>query len=588
MPGIPEEKIEQVREATDIVEVVSRHVSLKKAGANFRGLCPFHQEKTPSFMVSPAKQIYHCFGCGEGGNAFRFLMKMENLTFVEAVKNLAQQSGIALPRWEESGTKETEQLYNANKIAAEFFHSNLLETGEALPARQYLAKRGVTDEIIEKFQLGFSLNSWDGFLHFARKKGIQPDMLEKAGLVIRRQEGGWYDRFRNRLMFPIGNYGGKVIGFGGRALDDSEPKYMNSPETQLYQKNRNLYAWHLAKEEIIKQDRAIIVEGYFDAITAHQFGFPNTVAGLGTALTAEQARLVKRCASQAIIAYDVDAAGQKASFRGFDILIEQDLKVRLAKMPAGKDPDDFIRQAGHDAFEKLTANSINLIEYKFNFIGEAKEPSVKASVVNELIVTLAKIPNEVEKRAYVSELADKLKLEGVFHGDRVVDELGIWSEIDKVKKDRAYFPVMQAGAGQGKRTSAALVAERDLLQLMMGNSDARKAAIERLKPENFQDNVHKELFVLLSKDDFTEESRLSRLVSKSEGTDLGRLITALMMEKDKYENPVTGAMQLIKSILDSESRKRMKELKLVKNPTEKELREQTEIKRRLDGKKTQS
>lgn len=563
MAGIPEEKIAEIRDAADIVEVISSHVALKKAGANFRGLCPFHQENTPSFMVSPAKQIYHCFGCGEGGNVFQFLMKMENLSFGEVVKQLAERSGISLPDYHEGNKDkaENELLFEINKMAAGFFSRNLLENRKG-QAWNYLQKRGVTENIIERFGLGLSFDEWDGLLQYAAKQKIKGEMLEKAGLALKRKEGsGYYDRFRARLMFPIGNYGGRIIGFGGRSLDNSEPKYMNSPETPLYRKNRNLYAWHLAKDDMIKKGVAILVEGYFDAITAHQYGFSNTVAGLGTALTTEQARLLRRWVNEVIIAYDVDKAGQAASLRGYDILIEQGLKVSLARMPEGKDPDEFLRHAGAAGFEKAMKNSVNLIDYKLQFLGKVTDPSAKAKVINELASTLAKIPSETERAEYARQLDEKL-LSSISTGVESKSQREILSVIQKIKPSAGYFPKTVALAGRpGQAKTTREKAERDLLRLMLGNSEISRLGLDRLEHDDFHDSTHAELFQWLKKHAvLPEQSDLAKLVGESKNG-LKQLITGLLMEQREYELPVKVAGELVKFIGMSEEKKRYEELR---------------------------
>ncbi|MFH1381243.1 MAG: DNA primase, partial [Candidatus Omnitrophota bacterium] len=294
---IPNEIIDRILDKTDIVEIVSQHVVLKKSGQNFKACCPFHDEKTPSFMVSPVKQIYHCFGCGAGGNAIGFLMRHEKMDFIEAIKVLSDKTGISLPNTG-SGQASTntlaDKLFNANDTACEFFEENLTKVPESL-AYQYFVKRGITERIRKQFRLGYAVDSWQGLLNFCRTKNITPDILQKAGLVLKNDgTGNLYDRFRNRIMFPIFNAKGKVLAFGARAMDNSLPKYLNSPETYIYTKGKELYGLNFAKESIRKQNYVIIVEGYFDLILPFQNEIKNIVATLGTALTYEQINALKR------------------------------------------------------------------------------------------------------------------------------------------------------------------------------------------------------------------------------------------------------------------------------------------------------
>ncbi|MGH2568688.1 MAG: DNA primase, partial [Bacteroidota bacterium] len=325
---IPNEKIEEIRAANDIVEVVSAHAPLKKRGKNFVGLCPFHQEKTPSFTVSADKQMYHCFGCGRGGNVFTFVMEFEKVSFVEAVRSLATRAGIAIPetetQYEQSG--EIENLYNACRFAGLHFYTNLLQSDEGKAALDYFHRRGFTDETIRTFGLGYSLNSWDGLLQKAQEEGIGTDYLVKAGLVRTREDGSLYDYFRGRAMFPIFSTTGRVVGFGARKLRDDDPlgKYINSPETPVYNKSRVLFGLFQAKDAIRAENNALMVEGYADLISLYQAGFQNVVASSGTALTEEQVQLIGRYTKDLTLVYDADSAGSQATLRGVDVVLQQD------------------------------------------------------------------------------------------------------------------------------------------------------------------------------------------------------------------------------------------------------------------------
>ena len=362
---ISEEILEKIKSQNDIVDVISERVRLKKAGRNFTGLCPFHNEKTPSFSVSQEKQIYKCFGCGEAGNVISFVMKEKNLPFIEAVKYLANRANIPLEigNGEKSkSAKKKDLLYRVNVEAAKFFFSNLMNNKNA---KEYFLNRGIKEETIKKFGLGFANDSWNNLMFYLRKKGVSDILLEEAGLIsVNKEKGRKYDRFRNRVMFPVFDYQGKVIGFGGRVLDDSKPKYLNSPETLVFQKGTNLYGLNFALKHNMNERYFVIVEGYMDLISLHQYGITNVVASLGTALTINQARLLKRYADKVVISYDADMAGQMATLRGLEVLRTAGFDVRVLSIPQGKDPDEYVRSNGKEAFLKLINSAAPLIDYR--------------------------------------------------------------------------------------------------------------------------------------------------------------------------------------------------------------------------------
>ncbi len=358
---IPREKIELIKQSFDIVDVVSERVQLKKSGQNFKGLCPFHSEKTSSFVVSPAKQIYHCFGCGEGGNVIQFISKMDNINFFEAVKVLAQKKGIPLDAADKAGKDEFDELFKVNELAVRYYKQKLQENKAA---REYLAKRKLSQDTIEKFGLGYAPDEWEGLLNYAGKNGVPALLLEKAGLCIKRdKKEGHYDRFRNRIIFPIVSSFGKYVAFGARVMDAGLPKYINSPETPVYSKGKNLYAWNLARVKIPEDIGIIVVEGYLDCITCHQYGITNTVATLGTSLTREQAALLKRYTDKVVIAYDLDAAGINASLRGIAVLVEAGLDVKVAVFTGSKDPDEYLNVHGKDAFSGKVKEAKSIVDF---------------------------------------------------------------------------------------------------------------------------------------------------------------------------------------------------------------------------------
>ncbi len=411
--AIPENIINEIRERADIVEIIDSYIPLKKSGRSFKALCPFHPEKTPSFYVSPEKQIFHCFGCGEGGNVFHFLMKYLNISFVEAVRQVAEMVGIEIPQKEhqDSGSKK---LLEINKLVMDFYIKQLnSEKGKS--CREYLKSRGLTTEIISQFQLGYALPQWDVLLNYLKKKGYQIKTLLEAGLILEAKEAGcYYDLFRDRVIFPIIDHKQKVLGFGGRTLGSALPKYLNTPETLVYKKGKTLYGINLTLEEIKKQHSVIVVEGYLDMITLYQAGIKNVVASLGTALTSDQIRFLKKYVEEAIIIFDGDQAGQIASLRGLDIVLEEGLKAKAVALPSGYDPDNFIHKQGREEFLKLIEDCQEVFDYKLNTLikiyGKDSLDS-RIKIVEEMFSSIDKIPNYLLRAEYIKRLADKVGFE---------------------------------------------------------------------------------------------------------------------------------------------------------------------------------
>lgn len=415
MPArIPDSTVREIIARLDIVEVIGEYVELKRQGQNYVGLCPFHSEKTPSFSVSPSKQMFYCFGCGVGGNVLSFVMKKENLPFREAVESLAVRAGVRLPAtvgaaaFEREGIKA--KLERINHEAEQFYHRLLTSSPAATKARQYLKKRGLGPEAIERFRLGYAPPDWDQLVRHLRRHYSGAD-LEKAGLAVpQRQGGGYYDRFRDRIMFPILGWRGEVIGFGGRSLsDDALPKYLNSPETPLFHKGRALYALSWARASIRSEGYAVIVEGYMDALACHQAGIANVVASLGTALTREQAQMLRQVTERVVIAYDGDAAGQAATQRGLGLLAEAGLEVRVATMEAGKDPDDVIRSQGAEAFRQALTQALPLMEYNLKRAQstyDIRSPQGKIKATRALLPYLAQIASPLERGVWIRRWAE--------------------------------------------------------------------------------------------------------------------------------------------------------------------------------------
>lgn len=415
--SIPHEFVDELRSRLDIVDLVSQYVQLKKSGRNFFGLCPFHGEKTPSFSVSQDKQIFYCFGCGEGGNVFAFLMKMEGLTFPESVKELARRAGIPLPRVELSPgevkrQERRQRLQEAMNLAARYYR-HMLSSPDGSQALAYLNKRGLSNETIERFALGYAPDGWENLKNILLRQGYQERDLVDAGLLT-DGEKKTYDRFRNRIMFPICSPRGDVIAFGGRVLGEGTPKYLNSPETPLFDKGKNLYALHVAREAIRRQKQAVIFEGYMDVIAAHQAGITNAVASLGTSLTDAQARLLRGQAEEAVIVYDADAAGQAATWRGLQVLRQAGCLVKVGSLPQGFDPDDYIRRYGGEAFVREIAGKAQLlVDYQLSTLAKTynlEKGDDRIRFFDKILDVLASVENAMEREDYLQKTASLLQL----------------------------------------------------------------------------------------------------------------------------------------------------------------------------------
>src|SRR5919109_1805301 len=432
---IPQDIIEEIRRRNDIVEVISEYLPLKGGGGNYKALCPFHSEKTPSFTVTRQKQIFHCFGCGVGGNIFHFIMKYEHLSFPEAVGYLAKRAGVTLPKPRLHAASSPldahkEQLYAMNELAAKYFHQRLLNTPQGEKAHNYLRARGIAQQSIERFQLGYAPAGWDGLGRYAMERGFQPQLLAEVGLGKARDDGrGFYDRFRDRVMFPICNVTGRVVALGGRLLDNrpEAPKYLNSPETAIYKKGMLLYGLHLAKQPIRAEGRVLIVEGYLDLISLFQAGIEHVVATLGTALTRSHVRLLRAYANEAVLVFDGDTAGRSAALRGKEYFLqghvryflpsayvsslqgalEGDLHAKVVLLPQGHDPDTFVRTEGRDAMLAKVREAQPFIEFLLDAEADGHDlASVqgKLAYVRKLLPLIVNLGNEVERTEYLSEL----------------------------------------------------------------------------------------------------------------------------------------------------------------------------------------
>lgn len=497
--------IDRLRSESDIVSIVSDYVALKKKGKNYWGCCPFHNEKTPSFSVTPDKGFFYCFGCQSGGNVFNFLMKVESITFFEAVKLLAKKLNIPMPEKEKSPREqardqEIAKIYQVNELARDFFHSCLTKTNYGKPARDYLTSRGITAECIDFFKLGFAPPFWDKLSSAFSERGITLDILLKSGLCAARTSGdGVYDRFRNRIMFPITDVRGRIVGFGGRVLDDTQPKYLNSPETQVFNKRQVLYGIESAYKPIRDLGKVVIVEGYLDAITLYTHGIKNVVASLGTAFTPEQARTLLKLNNlntELLFSYDSDAAGQNATLRALNTVRALGAAIRVVTIPDGKDPDEFIRKHGSAAFEELLAAAQSLLDYQLDQALKSDDYATvqgKIAVVGKLAPILAEADNAVEINAHITRLSQIL----------AVDESALRSEITKyivqLKKDKNVKNGKTINiAFLYKQPAPAVVqAERQLIRLMCDDLSLVPYVFAKIFPQEFQGVLQQEIINLI-------------------------------------------------------------------------------------------
>ncbi len=475
---ISDQIIEQVRTANDVVDVIGAYFPLKKAGANFRALCPFHKEKTPSFNVTPSKQIWHCFGCGAGGDVFKFVMQYESLDFLAAVRRLAERSGIKVEEETSTGLAdrgEKEMLFKLHDEVAAFFQESLRS---AEVAKKYLEKRQISLEVARKWRIGYAPDAWDGLIQWARGKKYKSALLEAAGLALPRDGGGLYDRFRGRLMFSICDEQGRVVGFSGRILTDAkdQPKYVNSPETPIFQKGRVLFALDKAKRSIIEDKFAVLCEGQIDTIACHEAGITNVVAPQGTALTEQHARILKRYAEEVVLMYDADEAGQNAIVRSAEPLWEAGMAMRVAVIPAGHDPDSFIKAEGGEKLRALIAGGESFFAYLLKRLSRQHDPHTergKLQIVRQMAEWLARIPSPVLLATYAQQTAHRLD----------VPEDAIRQELRKLQRSRQ-------GAAPGAHRQAEdeivemmpnLPAELLLLQLILTDVRLVDLALERLE-----------------------------------------------------------------------------------------------------------
>lgn len=534
MGYIPDEEIEAVRLRTDIVDVISRHVQLKKKGKYYTGFCPFHRERSPSFTVTPEKQIFHCFGCNTGGNVFKFLMLIEGLTFVEAVKALAQQAGINLSLTESPLEREKQhkiaQVRQINHLAGEYFSNILKNHRAAAAARAYLTERGLSQEVLERFQIGFSLPDWSALLKFMERQGLSAQAVVEAGLALKNESGKYFDRFRGRIMFPIWDVAGRVIGFGGRAPHQGEPKYLNSPETALFNKGQLLYGLHLAGSSIKDRGYVVIMEGYLDVITAHRLGVTNAVASLGTSLTKEQGRLLMSHSRNVVIAYDADTAGVAATLRALELLQEIGCQVRIVHIPDGKDPDEFLRKHGYQAWESLVNQALPLIEYMLRQAA-ANKP---VRIVAEKLEVMRQVFPYVTKANTGIEREENLKVISRFLGLSAEAVAAEFKRFDVnlrkkwVNSDNTVNTKHNTLVSKDSKLNSRGKSETGLLRLLLEEPSLTDVVVEELGAEPFERKSYNNIFhqvLIASKKPSYQPAELFSYLEDEEQTLLSYLLT---------------------------------------------------------------
>lgn len=536
MSGVSEDFIEKLKDTVDIVDVVSDYVALKKTGKNYKGLCPFHQEKTPSFTINPDKQFYYCFGCGAGGNVFNFLMEIEHITFQETLKILAKRAGLEIPHQSSHEKRimvERDRLFEINQVAAKFYHYLLMEKEIAAKAVEYLKKRGFTREDMESFYLGYAPPGWRSLLNFMTGRGYQQEELLKAGLVLTNNNNSYYDRFRDRIIFPIFNLRGEVLAFGGRIINSTvsnTPKYLNSPDTLIYKKGENLYGFNWARDKIRETDSAIMMEGYTDVLSAHKAGITNAVASLGTALTVEQAKFLKRYAQTIFIAYDADAAGTSATLRGLDILKKAGLNVRVINLPENTDPDDFIREQGKKEFARLQEEACSLIDFKIEQIVKGKDltkTDEKVNLTREIVQLLAGLEDKIEREVYLQEIADRFQLNFEVLREEVAR---VSRDKDSKKKDKNYQNRYTKKDNETNSLNNINRLEKIILKYCIDNPELR----EQILPQFFTATNRKLARLIL--DNSAKDIR--SVIDKIEDEDLRKKALALTMAEGETLSPV--------------------------------------------------
>ena len=578
MARYSEEILNEVRQANDIVDVISQYVHLKRSGRNYFGLCPFHSEKSPSFSVSPDKQIFHCFGCGVGGNVITFISKIEGMNFIETVQSLAERANIQLPTLENTGDSLKEELkakvYKVNEFTAQYYHENLYKP-QAKIAQEYVKKRQLNNETLKSFRIGFS-GKFDELYQELKKQGFEEKEILESGLVNKNDRGQYIDRYRNRLMFPICDVRGRVIAFGGRVLDDSKPKYINSPENVVYSKGRHLFGLNVAKKGDTK--KLLIVEGYMDVISLHQRGITNVVAPLGTALTEQQGWLLRKSAEQIILSFDSDAAGLQAKLRALDILQNMGCDLRILQVEGAKDPDEYIVKYGNARFQNLIEKASSIIEFKVKVLKkdlDLDNVNDKIKFLNEIAKLIAKVDNNIEREIYIEKIAKEYE----------ISKEAIYAEVNKltyknVQNEKVLEkskPTIVHRKREIKEVSERIKKRENTIISILLNGDLNIFQIikQNIKPEDFQyelnNKIAKKLYEEFEKGnsningiidelDEEEQNQITMIMAEDyEINDIEKAIDDIMQsyEKEKLNNRKFEILDLLEQNTDSEEKKKL-------------------------------
>ncbi len=572
-----DEIIEEVRQNNDIVDIISQYVHLTRKGRNYFGLCPFHSEKSPSFSVSPDRQIFHCFGCGVGGNVYTFLMKIEGITFKEALEQLAERANIQLPKLENNADTAREELkakvYKVNEFTAEFYHQNLYKPTSKI-GQEYVKKRKMNKETLEAYRIGFS-GKFDELYKALKAQGFGEKEILESGLVNKNDNGTYIDRYRNRLMFPICDVRGKVIAFGGRILDDSkikdskfpQPKYINSPENVVYSKGRHLFGLNVAKKDSAK--KLLIVEGYMDVISLHQRGVTNVVGALGTALTEQQGWLLRKSTEQVILGFDADGAGQTAIARSMEILQKMGCDMRVLQIEGAKDPDEYIVKFGEGRFRLAMDNAISLVEFKVKNLKKdlnLENTGDKIKFLNEIAKILSKVENTMEREIYIEKIAQGYNISKEAIYAEVNKLIYNNTKEDKVLQSREIKPVRENIKNTTEIDEDLKRRENTIIAILLDSNANMFAKIkEQIKPEDFKDSVNRKIAEQLYKELEKEDCNINRLIDSfdEETQNHITMVMATDYEIDNLEKAVDDILQKYeKKKLDNRKQEILKQLEI--------------------------
>ena len=550
--------IDEIRERTNIVEIIAPHVSLKRAGKRLAGLCPFHPDQAPSLTVDPDKGLWHCFGCGAGGNVFHFLMRAENLTFPEAARRLADRLGVQLKGTREGGQarRQKDLLVRINGEAVQFYRRQLDESARA---RDYLRERRLDDDLIAAFGIGWAPPEWDLLYGHLRRQGYQDPDIEKSGLCVRRPRGdGCYDRFRGRVMFPILDSEERVIGFGGRLLEGDEAKYINSPETALFRKGRTLYAFPQARKAMGERGRAIVVEGYFDAIACHAAGFTETVATLGTALTQEHLEVLRRHTERVYAAYDSDSAGMKAVLRSQELFEAVRLDVRIVRLPQGQDPDSFLAEQGREALAQEIEHAVTAMDYRLAAIA-AKYPDTdegRLALMQEAVEALAGLGDALARTHYIRRLAERCCRPDVERVRLMEQALG-----EELRKRTSGKGRARSAPGTSGPANAAGEVERQVLAAILQSEVAARWLLEELTADDFCDDIHRRVFEKVSENwEVAGAPGIAELLSEGQEQELCAVVSGLALAAEAGAAPDVELREAVERMREWRDGRRCKAL----------------------------